>query len=171
MEDRAFLPISSVPSFAQGLKILLKYRTEELINQQACISGFTPRAAFSNFDGRSQSSSGYPGFPISITALSGSQNQNQCLYEFPTAAMSNYGSQNLEAEMEQQPIADASVDQINYGAMRSAHYDTTKMLAEDCEELHYSQNGVLPHQIDQYYHKVWLQSQPSKLKHSQSSSI
>ncbi|XP_028757855.1 uncharacterized protein LOC114716943, partial [Neltuma alba] len=114
-----------------------KYRTQELISQQACISGFTPMGTFSNFDGRFQSSfpfqsQGYPGFPISIAALGGSQNQNQCSMiftetqgldmpqmeevslipdEFATA-LSNYGSQNREAEV-RQPIPDASMDQNN----------------------------------------------------------
>lgn len=66
--------------------------------------------------------------------------------------MNNYGCRNLEAEMGQPIIADApiiadtSMDQNQ--AMRA--HDAMKILEEDCEELDSSQNGLLPHEIDQY---------------------
>ncbi|XP_028786481.1 two-component response regulator ORR26-like [Neltuma alba] len=172
IRPKAILEQMNVPNLTarQISSHLQKYRTQELISQQACISGFTPMGTFSNFDGRFQSSlpfqsQGYPGFPISIAAVGGSQNQSQCSMiftetqglempqmeevslipdEFATA-LSNYGSQNREAEV-RQPIPDASMDQNQ--PMRA--HDPMKMLEEDYDEHEYSQNGVLSHQIDQY---------------------
>ncbi|XP_054810052.1 two-component response regulator ORR26 isoform X3 [Prosopis cineraria] len=171
IRPKAILEQMNVPNLTarQISSHLQKYRTQELINQQACMSGFAPMRKFSNLDIRSQSSSpfqsqSYPGFPISIAALSGRQNQNQCSMifietqesdmaqmeepapiqdKFP-AALSNYGSQNLEAEVGQ-PLPDASMDQN-----QPMTDGTLTILEEDCEEHDYSQNGVLPDQIDQY---------------------